>query len=141
MVTSHLGCSFCADRERDDLISALVSVRSSLAEVQQRETSAYKQVKHAVQMTEEANFEKTKASLTMEVDVIHSHCCSLCISWIIFITKLIPNTQNRCQSTNVDVSELNKLAIWRIIIPLQISLSYHYSEIVERYGKVLNLVD
>lgn len=57
------GCSFCADRERDDLMSALVSVRSSLAEVQQRETSAYRQVKHAVQMTEEASFEKTKASL------------------------------------------------------------------------------
>lgn len=43
-------------------MSALVSVRSSLAEVQQREASAYKQVKHAVQMTEEASFEKTKAS-------------------------------------------------------------------------------
>lgn len=44
-------------------MSALVSVRSSLAEVQQRETSAYKQVKQAVQMTEEASFEKTKASV------------------------------------------------------------------------------
>ncbi|XP_042114610.2 serologically defined colon cancer antigen 8 isoform X2 [Peromyscus maniculatus bairdii] len=53
-------------KERDDLISALVSVRSSLAEVQQRETSAYKQVKHAVQMTEEANFEKTKALIQCE---------------------------------------------------------------------------
>lgn len=50
-------------KERDDLMSVLVSVRSSLAEVQERETSAYKQVKQAVQMTEEANFEKTKASL------------------------------------------------------------------------------
>ncbi|CAH6789561.1 Sdccag8 [Phodopus roborovskii] len=53
-------------KERDDLMSALVSVRSSLAEVQQRETSAYKQVKHAVQMTEEANFEKTKALIQCE---------------------------------------------------------------------------
>ncbi|KAK7815315.1 hypothetical protein U0070_019159 [Myodes glareolus] len=52
-------------KERDDLMSALVSVRSSLAEVQQRETSAYKQVKHAVQMTEEASFEKTKAMLLL----------------------------------------------------------------------------
>ncbi|XP_055464668.1 serologically defined colon cancer antigen 8 isoform X1 [Psammomys obesus] len=53
-------------KERDDLMSALVSVRSSLAEVQQREASAYKQVKHAVQMTEEANFEKTKALIQCE---------------------------------------------------------------------------
>lgn len=44
-------------------MSALVSVRSSLTEVQQREVSAYEQVKRAVQMTEEASFEKTKASL------------------------------------------------------------------------------
>ncbi|XP_004626889.1 serologically defined colon cancer antigen 8 isoform X2 [Octodon degus] len=48
-------------RERDDLMSALVSVRSSLADVQQRETSAYEQVKAAVHMTEEANFAKTEA--------------------------------------------------------------------------------
>ncbi|XP_026978246.1 serologically defined colon cancer antigen 8 isoform X4 [Sagmatias obliquidens] len=53
-------------RERDDLMSALVSVRSSLTEVQQREVSAYEQVKQAVQMTEEANFEKTKALIQCE---------------------------------------------------------------------------
>uniref|UniRef100_A0A8C2LYX5 Serologically defined colon cancer antigen 8 n=1 Tax=Cricetulus griseus TaxID=10029 RepID=A0A8C2LYX5_CRIGR len=56
----HIQAIETMTKERDDLMSALVSVRSSLAEVQQRETSAYKQVKHAVQMTEEANFEKTK---------------------------------------------------------------------------------
>lgn len=44
-------------------MSALVSARSSLADVQQREAGAYEQVKRAVQMTEEANLEKTKASL------------------------------------------------------------------------------
>lgn len=43
-------------------MSALVSVRSSLTEVQQREASAYEHMKQAVQVTEEANFEKTKAS-------------------------------------------------------------------------------
>ncbi|XP_052056099.1 serologically defined colon cancer antigen 8 isoform X2 [Apodemus sylvaticus] len=53
-------------KERDDLMSVLVSVRSSLAEVQEREASAYQQVKHAVQMTEEANFEKTKALIQCE---------------------------------------------------------------------------
>ncbi|XP_061043368.1 serologically defined colon cancer antigen 8 isoform X5 [Eubalaena glacialis] len=53
-------------RERDNLMSALVSVRSSLTEVQQREASAYEQVKQAVQMTEEANFEKTKALIQCE---------------------------------------------------------------------------
>uniref|UniRef100_A0A8C0XA62 Serologically defined colon cancer antigen 8 n=2 Tax=Castor canadensis TaxID=51338 RepID=A0A8C0XA62_CASCN len=53
-------------KERDDLMSALVSVRSSLADMQQRETRAYEQVKHAVQMTEEANFEKTKAFIECE---------------------------------------------------------------------------
>ncbi|XP_045393166.1 serologically defined colon cancer antigen 8 isoform X3 [Lemur catta] len=53
-------------KERDDLMSVLVSVRSSLADVQQREASAYEQVKQAVQMTEEANFEKTKALIQCE---------------------------------------------------------------------------
>ncbi|KAM5238569.1 serologically defined colon cancer antigen 8 [Ctenodactylus gundi] len=53
-------------KERDDLMSALVSIRSSLAEVQQREACAYGQVKQAVQMTEEANFEKTKALIQCE---------------------------------------------------------------------------
>uniref|UniRef100_A0A6I8N291 Serologically defined colon cancer antigen 8 n=1 Tax=Ornithorhynchus anatinus TaxID=9258 RepID=A0A6I8N291_ORNAN len=48
-------------KERDDLTSALVSVRKSLTEMQQRESSAYEQVKQAVQMTEEANFEKMQA--------------------------------------------------------------------------------
>ncbi|XP_069340645.1 serologically defined colon cancer antigen 8 isoform X1 [Eulemur rufifrons] len=53
-------------KERDDLMSVLVSVRSSLADVQQREARAYEQVKQAVQMTEEANFEKTKALIQCE---------------------------------------------------------------------------
>lgn len=53
-------------RERDDFMSALVSVRSSLTDVQQREAGAYEQVKRAVQMTEEANFEKTKALIQCE---------------------------------------------------------------------------
>lgn len=53
-------------KERDDLMSALISVRSSLADMQQRETSAYEQVKEAVHMTEEANFEKTKALIQCE---------------------------------------------------------------------------
>ncbi|XP_063449616.1 serologically defined colon cancer antigen 8 isoform X1 [Pan paniscus] len=48
-------------KERDDLMSALVSVRSSLADTQQREASAYEQVKQVLQISEEANFEKTKA--------------------------------------------------------------------------------
>ncbi|NXY02859.1 SDCG8 protein, partial [Pteruthius melanotis] len=48
-------------RERDDLMDALVSVRQSMKEMQQRECNACKQVEHAVQMAEEANFEKMKA--------------------------------------------------------------------------------
>ncbi|RLW07118.1 hypothetical protein DV515_00004322 [Chloebia gouldiae] len=48
-------------RERDDLMDALVSVRQSIKEMQQRESNACKQVEHAMQMAEEANFEKTKA--------------------------------------------------------------------------------
>ncbi|NWV54683.1 SDCG8 protein, partial [Daphoenositta chrysoptera] len=48
-------------RERDDLMDALVSVRQTMKEMQQRESNACKQVEHAVQMAEEANFEKTKA--------------------------------------------------------------------------------
>ncbi|XP_063247013.1 serologically defined colon cancer antigen 8 isoform X2 [Prinia subflava] len=53
-------------RERDDLMDALVSVRQSVKEMQQRESNACKQVEHAVQMAEEANFEKTKALVYCE---------------------------------------------------------------------------
>ncbi|NWU27964.1 SDCG8 protein, partial [Dyaphorophyia castanea] len=53
-------------RERDDLMDALVSVRQSMKEMHQRESNACKQVEHAVQMAEEANFEKTKALVHCE---------------------------------------------------------------------------
>ncbi|XP_043399283.1 serologically defined colon cancer antigen 8 isoform X3 [Chelonia mydas] len=53
-------------KERDDLMGALVSVRRNLSEMQQRESSAYEQVKQAVQMTEEANLEKMKALVQCE---------------------------------------------------------------------------
>ncbi|XP_073072802.1 serologically defined colon cancer antigen 8 isoform X3 [Manis javanica] len=53
-------------KERDDLMSALLSVKGSLPDVQQREARAYEQVKQAVHMTEEANFEKTKALIRCE---------------------------------------------------------------------------
>ncbi|XP_028013895.2 serologically defined colon cancer antigen 8 isoform X3 [Eptesicus fuscus] len=53
-------------KERDDLMSALVAARSSLADVQLREAGAYEQVKCALQMTEEANLEKTKALIQCE---------------------------------------------------------------------------
>lgn len=74
---------------------------------------------------------------------IHSHCFPMYVYLIILITKLIPNTQSRCQSTTVDFSKLSKLSIWRILIPLQICLSFHCSEIIEQCGKcfgVLNLL-
>ncbi|XP_060099604.1 serologically defined colon cancer antigen 8 isoform X2 [Heteronotia binoei] len=48
-------------KERDELMTTLSSVRRNLNEMQQRECSAYEQVKQAVHMTEEANLEKTKA--------------------------------------------------------------------------------
>lgn len=53
-------------KERDDLMAALVSARSSLADAQLREAGAYEQVKCALQMTEEANLEKTKALIQCE---------------------------------------------------------------------------
>ncbi|XP_031448567.1 serologically defined colon cancer antigen 8 isoform X2 [Phasianus colchicus] len=53
-------------KERDDLMDALVSVRRNMKEMQQRESNAYEQVKQAVQMTEEANLEKTKALVQCE---------------------------------------------------------------------------
>ncbi|XP_057363830.1 serologically defined colon cancer antigen 8 isoform X1 [Manis pentadactyla] len=53
-------------KERDDLMSALLSVKGSLPDVQQREARAYEQVKQAVHMTEEAHFEKTKALIQCE---------------------------------------------------------------------------
>lgn len=56
------GFVFLICRERDDLMDALVSVRQNIKEMQQRESNACKQVEHAVQMAEEANFEKTKVN-------------------------------------------------------------------------------
>ncbi|XP_068920565.1 serologically defined colon cancer antigen 8 isoform X2 [Petaurus breviceps papuanus] len=53
-------------KERDELMSALVTVRKTLSEMQQMESSAYEQVKQAVLMTEEANFEKTKVLIQCE---------------------------------------------------------------------------
>ncbi|KAK2499304.1 hypothetical protein MC885_006875, partial [Smutsia gigantea] len=61
-------------KERDDLMSALLSVRGSLPDVQQREARAYEQVKQAVHMTEEANFEKTKAIQGLEYNVALIQC-------------------------------------------------------------------
>uniref|UniRef100_A0ABM5FV30 Serologically defined colon cancer antigen 8 isoform X3 n=1 Tax=Pogona vitticeps TaxID=103695 RepID=A0ABM5FV30_9SAUR len=53
-------------KERDELIGALSSVRINLSEMQQRECSAYEQMKQAVHMTEEANLERTKALVQCE---------------------------------------------------------------------------
>uniref|UniRef100_A0A8C5T046 SDCG8 protein n=1 Tax=Malurus cyaneus samueli TaxID=2593467 RepID=A0A8C5T046_9PASS len=53
-------------RERDDLMDALVSVRQNMKEMQKREANACKQVEDAVQMAEEANFEKTRALVHCE---------------------------------------------------------------------------
>ncbi|NWV33707.1 SDCG8 protein, partial [Grantiella picta] len=53
-------------REKDDLMDALVSARQNIKELQKREVNACKQVEHAVQMAEEANFEKTTALVHYE---------------------------------------------------------------------------
>uniref|UniRef100_A0A8C5S0Q0 Serologically defined colon cancer antigen 8 n=1 Tax=Laticauda laticaudata TaxID=8630 RepID=A0A8C5S0Q0_LATLA len=53
-------------KERDELMAALSTIRKNLNEMQQRECSAYEQVKQAVHMTEEANLEKTKALVQCE---------------------------------------------------------------------------
>uniref|UniRef100_A0A8D0BMC6 Serologically defined colon cancer antigen 8 n=1 Tax=Salvator merianae TaxID=96440 RepID=A0A8D0BMC6_SALMN len=53
-------------KERDELVAALSSIRGNLNEMQQRECSAYEQVKQAVHMTEEANLEKAEALVQCE---------------------------------------------------------------------------
>ncbi|XP_058021574.1 serologically defined colon cancer antigen 8 isoform X4 [Ahaetulla prasina] len=53
-------------KERDELMAALSTIRINLNEMQQRECSAYEQVKQAVHMSEEANLEKTKALIQCE---------------------------------------------------------------------------
>ncbi|XP_076404406.1 serologically defined colon cancer antigen 8 isoform X3 [Peromyscus maniculatus bairdii] len=93
-------------KERDDLISALVSVRSSLAEVQQRETSAYKQVKHAVQMTEEANFEKTKMLiLSQNIAKLEAQVETITREKISAVSQL-EEIQNQLASQEVDVTKV-----------------------------------
>uniref|UniRef100_A0A7N4P392 Serologically defined colon cancer antigen 8 n=1 Tax=Sarcophilus harrisii TaxID=9305 RepID=A0A7N4P392_SARHA len=63
---SHIQTIERLTTERDELMSALVTVRKTLSEMQQMESSAYEQVKQAVLMTEEANFEKTKVLIQCE---------------------------------------------------------------------------
>ncbi|XP_075452949.1 serologically defined colon cancer antigen 8 isoform X2 [Ascaphus truei] len=53
-------------KERDELMDAFVSMRENLITLQQRESNAYEQVKQSVEMTEEANLEKTKALVNCE---------------------------------------------------------------------------
>lgn len=51
-------------------MDALVSVRRNMKEMQQRESNAYEQVKQAVQMTEEANLEKTKVKSSKRLELL-----------------------------------------------------------------------
>ncbi len=51
-------------RERDELLVALRAVRTSQQEAQQREWSAFLQVKQAVEMAEEANLYKARVRET-----------------------------------------------------------------------------
>lgn len=51
-------------------MDALVSVRQTMKEMQQRESNAYEQVKQAVQMTEEANLEKTKVKSSKRLELL-----------------------------------------------------------------------
>ncbi|XP_048865182.1 serologically defined colon cancer antigen 8 homolog isoform X2 [Brienomyrus brachyistius] len=53
-------------KERDELLGALSSLRATYAEMQQREHSAYQQVKQAVEMAEEASLEKARAQVQCE---------------------------------------------------------------------------
>ncbi|KAM4771565.1 serologically defined colon cancer antigen 8 [Rhinophrynus dorsalis] len=53
-------------RERDELMDALVSMKRNLVVLQQKELKPYMQVTQAVEMTEEANMEKTKALINCE---------------------------------------------------------------------------
>ena len=125
LVLSCFECSFCAHRERDDLMSALASVRSSLADVQQREASAYEQVKQAVQMTEEANFEKTKASLVTRLSerhaviAVHPPAPAYFFTYSSITKRFSPNTQSEYRSVRVGFAKWNQFAIWRVLIPLQ----------------------
>ncbi|XP_063047272.1 serologically defined colon cancer antigen 8 homolog [Engraulis encrasicolus] len=60
-------------KERDELMAVLCTLRASQAEAQQREWSSYQQVKQAVAMAEEANLEKTRASV--ECEQLRSELC------------------------------------------------------------------
>ncbi|XP_051775489.1 serologically defined colon cancer antigen 8 homolog [Erpetoichthys calabaricus] len=63
----HLQAKERLTKERDELIIMLTSLRTELDEFQQRELSAYQQVKQAVEMAEEANLEKVKAMVQCEL--------------------------------------------------------------------------
>ncbi|XP_068597804.1 serologically defined colon cancer antigen 8 homolog [Brachionichthys hirsutus] len=62
----HLQSVDSLTRERDELLAALQSMKTSQQEVQQREWSACLQVKHAVAMTEEAKLSKAKTEAQCE---------------------------------------------------------------------------
>ncbi|XP_048081107.1 serologically defined colon cancer antigen 8 isoform X3 [Ursus arctos] len=93
-------------KERDDLMSALVSVRSSLTEVQQREASAYEQMKQAVQVTEEANFEKTKMfSLSQNIAQLEAQVEKVTREKISASNQL-EEVQNQLASKEMDVTKV-----------------------------------
>ncbi|KAJ3609982.1 hypothetical protein NHX12_022076, partial [Muraenolepis orangiensis] len=68
LVVSQRECEEAGSRmrERDEMMAALRSVRSSHQEGQQREWSACLQVKQAVEMAEEANLHKARGELLCE---------------------------------------------------------------------------
>ncbi|KAF4018364.1 hypothetical protein G4228_009927 [Cervus hanglu yarkandensis] len=93
-------------KERDDLMSALVSVRNSLTEVQQREASAYEQVKQAVKMTEEASFEKTKMlTLSQNIAQLEAEVEKVTREKISAVHQL-EEIQNQLASREMDVTKV-----------------------------------
>ncbi|XP_033109064.1 serologically defined colon cancer antigen 8 homolog isoform X2 [Anneissia japonica] len=70
IVATHLdGKSKMLDsitKERDDLMNVVTTMKSSLAEMRQKETEAYTQVKQSLEMLEESQLEKTQALVQRE---------------------------------------------------------------------------
>lgn len=70
------------DRDKDELVEALASVRRQLSEMQQRETEAMEKVKMGIEITEHANLEKTQVNITPTGMGRRVDRCVSCCAWL-----------------------------------------------------------
>ena len=77
-----LNCSFI-NRERDDLLKSVVSLRTSVAQAQARESELRQEVQRSLAAIEDVQLEKTQVTVRFsEFDIINHHPSALALNFI-----------------------------------------------------------